>query len=48
MVTVKPQSSTIHQKNKISRGGGDLSVIIRVDTNIFNFYPGIQHFSSSS
>lgn len=41
VVTVKPQSSTIHRKNKIGRGGGNLSVIIRVDTNIFNFYPAL-------
>ena len=42
MVTVKPQSSTVHRKNKISRGGGGkLSLIIRVDTNIFNFYPAL-------
>lgn len=29
----------VTEKIKSVAGGGNLSVIIRVDTNIFNFYP---------
>ena len=29
------------KKIKLVGGGGDLSVIIRVDTKIFNFYPAL-------